>query len=436
MKNKGLYALFPLVFFVVVYLSSSVYLGDFYAVPVLVVFITSLIIAFLQFYKTPLEKKLQAFSAGAGDENILLMILIFLLAGAFGQLSKDMGAIESVVNFALSHLSPKIIIAGLFLIASFVSISLGTSVGTVVALAPIAVGLSENIPGSLAIFLGAVIGGAMFGDNLSFISDTTIAATRTQGVEMKSKFYENIKIVWLPIIITLAIYLFFSNELQTGIFSADESKYELTKILPYIVVFIVAILGLNVVWALISGIVLSLIIGLFYGEFTFPEAIQSINTGFSGMFELSIICLIIGGIVGIIRYNGGIEYILFQVSKRIDSPRKAEAGIMLLTALVNVFLANNTITIIIAGPIVKEIAVKQNVSLTRSASIMDTVSSFIQGIIPYGAQILAAVAIASYVVSPLEVIRYLYYPFLLGIFTILYIVFRKIKERTDYTLQD
>jgi Na+/H+ antiporter NhaC len=427
MVNKGkLSALFPLLFFVVVYLASSIYLDDFYSVPVLVVFLLALMVAFVQFPTVSFKQKLAAFSEGAGNDNILIMILIFLLAGAFGQISRDMGAISSIVNFSLHYVSPQIIIAGLFLISAFVSISLGTSVGTIAALAPIAVGLSENVPDSLAIALAAVIGGAMFGDNLSFISDTTIAATRTQGIAMRDKFKANVRIVALPTLITFVIYLFFNlgladTDLQTS------GEYDLVKVIPYLVVFVIAIVGVNVITSLAVGILLSLVIGGYFAEFTWIEALQSINTGLAGMYELSLICLIIGGIVGIIRMNGGIDYLLYQVLKRVDSSRKAEFGIALLTGLVNFSIANNTITIIIVGPIAREIALKHEVQLTRSASIMDTVSCFVQGIIPYGAQMLAAMAIASFAVSPLEIMQYLYYPLLTGLFTLIFIIFEKKK---------
>ena len=430
MVNKGkLSALFPLLFFVVVYLASSIYLDDFYSVPVLVVFLLALMVAFVQFPKLPFKRKLEAFSKGAGDDNILIMILIFLLAGAFGQISRDMGAISSIVNFSLNYVSPQIIIAGLFLISAFISISLGTSVGTIAALSPIAVGLSENVPESLAIALAAVIGGAMFGDNLSFISDTTIAASRTQGIPMHEKFKANIRIVALPMLITLVIYMFFSLSLSSSDLDAV-GDYDLVKFIPYLVVFVIAILGVNVIISLAVGIFLSLIIGGYFGEFTWIEAVQSINQGLAGMYELSLICLIIGGIVGIIRMNGGIDYLLYQVLKRVNSTKKAELGIALLTGLVNLSIANNTITIIIVGPIAREIAVKHKVQLTRSASIMDTMSCFVQGIIPYGAQMLAAMAIASFAVSPLEILQYLYYPLLTGLFTLIFIFFGK-KRPTE-----
>src|SRR5690554_1058842 len=425
MMNKGICStLIPLLFFVVMLLASSIYLDDFYSVPVLVVFLLPFMVAFLQFPKVAFKRKLKAFSKWAGNDNILIMILIFLLAGAFGQISRDMGAISSIVNFSLHYVSPQIIIAGLFLISAFISISLGTSVGTIAALSPIAVGLSENVPDSLAVALAAIVGGAMFGDNLSFISDTTIAATRTQGIAMHEKFKANLKIVALPMLITFVTYIFFDLGWSSTELDAV-GEYELVKVIPYIFVFVIAIRGVNVIASLAIGILLTLLIGAYYGEFTWVEALQSVNQGLAGMYELCLICLIIGGIVGIIRMNGGIEYLLYQVLKRVDSTKKAELGIALLTGLVNFSIANNTITIIIVGPIAKEIALKHEVQLTRSASIMDTISCFIQGIIPYGAQMLAAMAIASFAVSPLDILQYLYYPLLTGVFTLIFIFFGK-----------
>lgn len=424
MVKKGkLSALFPLLFFVVVYFVSSLYLNNFYSVPILVVFLLSLMVALVQFPKVKFADKLAAFAQGAGNENIMVMILIFLLAGAFGKISRDMGAISSIVNFSLEYVSPQIIIAGLFLIAAFVSISLGTSVGTIAALAPIAVGLSENVPDSLAIALAAIIGGAMFGDNLSFISDTTIAATRTQGIAMHEKFKTNIRIVAIPMLITFTIYIFFNLGLSTNSLQAGE--YDLVKVIPYLMVFVIAVMGVNVIVTLAIGILASLLIGGYYHEFTWIEAVQSINEGLAGMYQLSMICLVIGGIVGIIRMNGGIDYLLYQVLKRVDSSRKAELGIAMLTALVNLSIANNTITIIIVGPIAREIALKHDVQLNRSASIMDTITCSVQGTIPYGAQMLATMAIASYAISPFEVIQHLYYPVLTGISTLLFIFFSK-----------
>lgn len=435
--NKGnFWALIPLILFVVIYFAGSYMLGDFYALPVLVVFMISLFIAFIQFPKKPFKEKLSSFAKGAGDENILIMILIFLLAGAFGELSKNIGAISSTINFALTYIPPQFIISGLFLVSCFISTSLGTSVGTIVALAPIAVGLEENIPGIMAIALAAVIGGSMFGDNLSFISDTTIAATRTQGVGMKEKFKVNFKMVLPVAILVMIIYSILGFQMLQNAQNLNVGTYEIIKIVPYVLVFVLALSGLNVIWTLGIGIICAALIGLFTGSIDFLAILKSINDGFAGMFELSILCLVIGGVVGIIRMNGGIDYLLHAVTKRINSKKRAELSIAFLVSLVNLAIANNTITIVIVGPIAKDISDENQLDGSRVASILDTISCFIQGLVPYGAQILAAMAAANMILSeknqplmsPVDVMQYLYYPVLMGIVAFLFILFRKEKD--------
>jgi len=435
MKKGNFWALIPLLFFVVVYFIGSYILGDFYALPVLVLFVMALFVAFLQFPKVPFNEKVKSFAKGAGDENILIMVLIFLLAGAFGELSKNIGAISSTINFALTYVPPQLVVAGLFMVACFISTSLGTSVGTIVALAPIAVGLENNIEGIMAIALAAVIGGAMFGDNLSFISDTTIAATRTQHVGMKEKFRVNFKMVLPVAILVFIIYSLMGWNMLDGSVQIKVEDYELIKIFPYILVFVLALIGLNVIWTLGIGIIVAALIGIFTGSIDFLTILKSINDGFAGMFELSVLCLIIGGVVGIIRMNGGVDYLLQMVTQRINSKRKAEWGIAFLVSLVNLAIANNTITIVIVGPIAKDISDKNGLEGSRVASILDTVSCFIQGMVPYGAQILAAMAAANMLLadkqmplmSPIDVMQYLYYPFLMGIVTFLVILLRKNK---------
>ncbi|MBX2897349.1 MAG: Na+/H+ antiporter NhaC family protein [Cyclobacteriaceae bacterium] len=425
-KESGrFWALLPLITFLVTYLATSIILNDFYKMPILVAFLFSAIIGFILYPKLSFARKSESFSKGAGDSGIMLMILIFLLAGAFAELSKTIGAVQSTINFALSYLSPGLLIVGLFLIACFISLSLGTSVGTVVALAPIAVGLNETLSGSLAINLAAVVGGAMFGDNLSMISDTTIAATRTQGVEMRDKFRINLMIVLPAAIVTAVIYAFSNNLAHAA--NNVTYEYSILKISPYVFVFLAALLGMNVIWVLISGITLSLLIGLYY-DLEFWSALGAINSGMASMFELSIICILIGGIVGLIQYYGGIDFIIHHVSRKIKNARGGELGIFSLTALVNIALANNTITILIVGPLAKTIADKNNIDPKRSASILDTTSCFIQGLLPYGAQLLAAVAVSANQVTAFEIMQYLYYPYLIGLSTLLFISFRKQKS--------
>ena len=423
--EKGRFAaLLPLLVFLTVYLATSIILQDFYKMPVLVAFLVAIVVGFVQYPKFDFHTKADVFTKGMGDANIMLMCFIFLLAGAFAAISKSIGAVDSTVNFALSYLSPSLIIGGLFLIACFISLSLGTSVGTVVALSPIAVALNETIPGVLALSLAAVVGGSMFGDNLSMISDTTIAATRTQNVEMRDKFKVNFFIALPPAIITFLIYTF-SGAVPDFPLYDQPHEYSVVKIVPYIFVLIAALTGLNVIWVLLSGIVISAAIGFWGANLDIWTAISSVNEGMTSMFELSITCIMIGGLVGLIRFQGGIDYILYHVSSLIKSKRGGELGIAGLTALVNFAIANNTITILIVGPLAKTIADKNGIEGKRSASILDTISCFVQGILPYGAQLLAAVAIAKHQVTPFEIIGNMYYPFLLGLATVVFILLKK-----------
>lgn len=439
MENKkgNFWALLPLIVFIVIYFSASVALNDFYAVPAILVFVVALIVALLQFPKISFNQKLDAFCKGAGDETIILMILIFLLAGAFGSLGSATGAVTSTVNLFVTYLPPSCIVAGFFLIACFISTSIGTSVGTIVTLAPIAVEMDKLIPGSIALLLGAVVGGSMFGDNLSFISDTTIAATRTQNVDMKEKFKANFFIVLPAAIISTIIYFVVSQGFDVSHLQSQNLEYNIISIVPYLLVFGLAIGGVNVIWSLIIGILAFLAIGIFNSNLPFLELIGSINSGFVGMFELSILCLIIGGVVGIIRLNGGLDFIIHLFTKNIKTKKQAELSIAGLTALADAALANNTIAILIVGNVAKDISDKHQLEPKRVASILDTVSCFVQGIIPYGAQILAAVTVTKVVenaassVTPLDVISNLYYPFLTGICTLLFIFFNKQNKKEN-----
>lgn len=424
LKRGNFWALTPLLVFILVYLVTSLVLNDFYKMPILVAFLFAAFVGFLLFPKTSFHHKIEEFSKGAGDSGIMLMILIFLLAGAFAELGKSIGSVQSTVNFALSYLSPSLLIAGLFLTACFISLSLGTSVGTVVALAPIAVGINDSVPGTLAIALGAVVGGGMFGDNLSMISDTTIAATRTQGVDMRDKFRVNFWIALPAAVITFLLYIFVSPVAEGSVFQGSQ-EYSLLKIVPYIFILVTALTGLHVLWVLVLGILVTLGIGLGTGSIDFWQSLTAMNAGMASMFELSLVCITIGGMVGLVKYFGGIDFILYHISRAIKTQRGAELGIASLTALVNTALANNTITILIVGPLAKDIAVKNNVDLKRSASILDTISCFVQGFLPYGAQVLAAMAAASMALSPFDILKHLYYPYLLGVSTLIFVFLRK-----------
>lgn len=421
MFKSKFWALLPLFTFITLYLVTSIVLNDFYKMPVIVAFLAAAVVAFILYPRLSFADKTEEFSKGAGDSGIMLMILIFVLAGAFAGLTKAIGSVDSTINFALSYVSPRLLIGGLFLTACFISLSLGTSVGTVVALSPIAVGLAESVPGTLAVSLGAVVGGSMFGDNLSMISDTTIAATRTQGVDMREKFKVNFWIALPPALVAFAIYCFTPGFTQVP----PTEDYAVTLIVPYLYVLVAALVGMPVIWVLISGIVLSLVMGLLVAHQDLWSLIQATNNGMASMFELSVLCLIIGGVIGLIRFYGGIDFILSHVAKRVKGVRSGELGIAALTAVVNTALANNTITILIVGPLAKTIADQNGIEPKRSASIIDTISCFVQGLLPYGAQILAALAFAHQQVTPIDVMKHLHYPYLLGLSTLLFILIRR-----------
>ena len=416
MNNKGrIGALLPLLVFIVVYVISSFIAKDFYTVSVIVPFLIAAIVALLMNRKIKFEEKLNIFCKSAGDANVILMILIFILAGAFAQVAKDMGAVDSTVNLGLNILPKGIIVPGIFIIACFIAISVGTSMGTIVALVPIAMGISEKTGISLAIVVGAVVSGAMFGDNLSIISDTTIAATRTQNCEMRDKFKMNFKIVLPAAIITTIIFGIIT--IGTGEVALGEYDYQLIKILPYIIVLITALLGLNVINVLMSGLLLASIIGLGYGSFDIMGLFGSVANGIMSMSELVIISLIIAGTMGLIKNNGGIDFILEKGMKKFKTPKEAEFGIAILVSLVDICTANNTLAIVTVGPIAKNISDEFNLEPKRVAGIMDMASCVFQGIIPYGAQLISASSIA--MISPFSIMKYLFYPYLMGISAII-----------------
>ena len=415
MKNNELKgrasALLPLLVFIVLYVVIALISKDFYAMPVSVPFLIAGIIALLMNRKETISNKLDIFCKGAGEPNIILMCVIFILAGAFAQVAKDMGAVESTVNLGLSILPSNILISGVFIIGCFISISIGTSMGTIVALAPMAVGIADKTGISVALVIGAVVGGAMFGDNLSMISDTTIAATRTQGCDLKDKFKTNFFIVLPAAIATAIIFAIITSGNNTIL--RGEYNYSLVKVLPYVSVLIAALAGVNVLSVLVGGTVLSGIIGMIYGAFDFVGFLQSIAKGINGMSELVIISLIIGGTVELIKFNGGIDFLLSFITSRVKTRRGAEYGIALLVSLVDICTANNTIAIVMTGPLAKNISEKYGIEPQKSASLLDTFSCFCQGIIPYGAQLLAASSLAK--ISPFLIMKYLYYPYLMGV---------------------
>lgn len=432
------WALLPLWVFLFTYLVVSCIAGDFYKMPITVAFVLSSVVAIAGSKGGILQARVEQFCRGAANSNIMLMVLIFILAGAFAQTAKEMGAVDATVNLAMSLLPGNLLAAGIFIAACFISISVGTSVGTIVALAPVAVGIADKTGMPDALMLGVVVSGAMFGDNLSFISDTTIVATRTQGCQMTDKFKVN-SLIALPIaILTTFLYVFLGNQISE---SYTVGTIEWPKVVPYLVVLITALCGMNVMRVLFIGILLSGIVGLFTHAFDIWGWTGAMGQGITGMGELIIVTLLAGGMLEMIRYNGGIEWIINKLTARIRSARGAEASIASLVSFANLCTANNTIALIMAGPIAKDIADRFHIDPRRSASLLDIFSCFVQGIIPYGAQMLMAAGLGA--VSPIEIMQYLYYPYLLGFGAMLAIVFRyprkfsgslgKERTGTDYT---
>ena len=422
MKHRIL-ALLPFFVFLVFFAGAGIISGDFYAMPAYVAFIIALFIAFLQNRKVSFDEKLKIVAKGTGDVNIITMVLIFLVAGAFSGVVSAAGGVESTVNMGLSLLPPHMMVVGLFVIGCFISLSMGTSVGTVTALAPIALGVATQTGIPVALCAGAVVCGAMFGDNLSIISDTTIAAVRTQGCEMRDKFKQNFFIVLPAAIITLVLFFFTSRGFEA---SAEVGAWNFVEVIPYLVVLIGALIGLNVFLVLFIGIILSMIVGISGGAFTFMESFTIIGQGMTGMFEISIISIIVACMVSLIRENGGIALIIETIEKTVKGKRGAELGIGILVLLVDLCTANNTVAIVMAGPVARDIADKFGVDRKRSASILDIFASVGQGLIPYGAQLLTAAALVG--ISPMALIPNLYYPILMLVCVVLFIFFRPQKD--------
>ncbi|EST52736.1 sodium:proton antiporter [Brevibacillus panacihumi W25] len=410
MKPGNPWALIPFVVFLILFIGSGVITGDFYAFPVIVAIAISGAVALMMNRKESFARKIDIFCQGAGNGNVMLMVLIFLLAGAFSEVAKGTGAVDSTVNFALSVVPHNLIVVGLFIIACFISLSMGTSMGTIVALAPIGVGISEHTELSMALVIAAIIGGSMFGDNLSFISDTTITAVRSQGAQMRDKFKVNFWIV-LPAAIVTCMILWAITMGETA--QVEHVSYHLVKIVPYILVIILALAGMNVFLVLASGIVLAGAVGLADGSYHLMSLLQKIGQGMAGMYEMAFLAIFIAGMVEVMKYNGGIDFLLHLATRRITSKKGAEFGIAGLVGLTNVSTANNTIAILIAGPLAKNIADQYGIEPRKSASILDLFSCSIQGLLPYGAQFLAAASVAG--ISPVSILPYSYYPILIGI---------------------
>ena len=427
-RRRGLLALSPLLVFVCIYLMSSIVAQDFYAVPVASAFLIASVYAMLISRGETLEKRIEAFSRGAGNKSVLLMIWIFIMAGAFASTAKSIGAIDATVNLAMAILPGKFIFAGLFLAACFISMSIGTSVGTIVALVPIASGIAAQLQAGGATdftcdpaFITAIIvGGAFFGDNLSFISDTTIAATRTQGCSMKDKFKANFRIVWPAAMIVCAIYIFLGMSVS---FSPEYEAVNWYLLIPYILVIALALSGVNVLVVLAIGIGVNAILGLGFCSICWTGLLKSIGDGIAGMGDLIIVTILAGGMLELIRINGGIDWIVGAMTRNIKGKRGAELSIAALVSFANMCTANNTIAIITVGGIANDISKRFGLEPRRVASILDTFSCMVQGIIPYGAQLLLASGLTE--VPVFSISSFLYYPLVMGVCSLMAILIRK-----------
>ncbi len=418
-NKKGLIALSPLIVFIGLYLITSIIANDFYAVPISVAFLISSIYAVAISRGSTLSQRIVTFSRGAGTENIMQMLWIFVLAGAFANTAREIGCIDSTVNLMLRILPGNMVLSGLFLATCIISLSIGTSVGTIVALVPIAAGLAEGTDTSVSLMTAVVVGGAFFGDNLSFISDTTIAATSSQGCKMSDKFKANSFIAIPAAIVILVLYSIMGLDICSPN-GALPTNY--IKILPYAAVLITAFMGFNVMTVLTIGIALTGIIGFADGSYNLYGWFGAMGKGVLDMSELIIITMLAGGLFEVIRSQGGIDYIIQKITRHIHGKRGAEFVIGSLVALADVCTANNTVAIITVGGIAKKISDAYGVNNRRTASILDTAACFMQGIIPYGAQILMAAGLAK--LNPIDILPYLYYPFVLGFITVLSIIFR------------
>ena len=413
----------PLGVFIVMYLVTSIIAGDFYKVPITVGFLVASMYAVVVSGGIPLRQRIDIYSKGAGTGQMMLMIWIFVLAGAFANSAKVMGSIDATVNLALTLLPGGMLLAGLFLAACFISLSVGTSVGTIVALTPIAAGVATQTGTSVALMTAVVVGGSLFGDNLSFISDTTIVATSTQGCRLSDKFRANSFIVVPVAVLILAVYLFMGRDITSP---NSVGEVSVVKVIPYLVVLLTAIFGMNVMAVLTLGIVLTGVIGMADGSYDVFGWFHAIGDGIIGMGELIIITMMAGGLLEMIRHNGGIDYLLERLTRHVNTKRSAELSIAALVSLVDLCTANNTVAIITVGGLAKHIGDRYGVDSRKAASILDTFSCVMQGLIPYGAQLLMAAGLAA--LNPVSIIPYLYYPMAVGIAALLSIVFRYPKR--------
>ena len=417
---NGWYALSPLLVFLCIYLVSSIAAQDFYKIPISAAFLIASVYAVAISRGRPMEERIRIFSEGAGNRNVLLMIWIFVLAGAFAATAKEIGAIDATVSLALKVLPGKMLYAGLFLAACFISMSIGTSVGTIVALVPVAAAIAEGISTSVPFITAIIVGGAFFGDNLSFISDTTIAATRTQGCSMADKFRMNLRIAGPAALAVAILYIFMG---QSAAAVPESGPVDWVLLIPYILVIVLAISGIDVSIVLSIGLAVNAVIGFTAGELTWSGYLGSIGSGISGMGDLIIVTMLAGGMLELITANGGLDFIVGGLTGKIRGKRGAEFSIAALVSLANICTANNTIAIITTGSIARDITKRFKLDPRRSASILDTFSCLIQGLLPYGAQLLMAAGLAG--VSSISIIGHLYYPFALGATAVIAILLKK-----------
>ena len=424
MKKGNWFALLPIVVFLLLFVGSGILTGDFDTIPAVVGFLIALAVALCQNRTRSFQEKLTTACKGAGDETILTMVLIFILAGAFSGVVKAAGGVESTVNFGLSVIPPNLAVVGIFIVACFISLSMGTSMGTIASLAPIAAGVADKTGLPVALCIGAVVCGAMFGDNLSMISDTTIAAVKTQGCKMNDKFKQNFLIVLPAAVITALILAWRTSNVSYQI--TGDLHYNFLQIVPYLVVLIGALIGFNVFAVLTAGIVTSSIVGISLGSFTFGELFGKIGEGIESMYEIAVISLLVSGVVALVKHNGGIQYMIDLIKRHVKTRKGAELGMAGISAVVDVCTANNTVAIVMAGGIVKEIGDEFDVPPKRAASILDIFTSMVQGLIPYGAQLLTAASLVK--ITPFDIIPNLYYPILMGVSALLWILLAKRKE--------
>ena len=414
-RESSFKAIIPFIVFVLFYFGFSLWTRDFSKVPMTVAFIISSATALILNHKEKLNKKIELFALGMGNKDIMIMCLIFILAGAFTATAKAVGGVEAAVIIAQHFIPTQFMVLGLFIISALISLAIGTSCGTIAAIVPIAVTISQTFGFNPAILIGATVGGAMFGDNMSLISDTKIAASRTQNVEMRDEMFYNLKIITIPAILCLILYslpIFTGNSVHIEPVALAIDNY--IKVLPYILLLILGISGVNVMFLLLLGIILNTIIGMSYGMFDIFTAFSYIGDGTTAMANTIVVAMLAGGLLLLVRYNGGITYIIRETERWIKNQKTCEVGICFLVGVINLFTANNTVAIITSGSIVKELSEKYGLKAERAASLMDTTSCCVQGMIPYGAQILIATALsASIGMTSFAILKGLFYPALM-----------------------